>query len=680
MDLSDKITVLSGVGEAIAGKLRLLEVGSVEQLLTYFPRRYNDYSNIVPINKTRPGSVTVKAKINHSHSRRARHGLHITEALASDKTGSVYLVWFNQPYRAAALKSDVEYYISGELGLHRQRISMINPSVELASSFPINTARIVPVYKETKGITSLQIRRAVKQALAYLDLVNESLPEWLLDDNKLIPIRQAIKTMHFPESMSDLARAKKRIGFEEVFDLSLAALMNKNELLHEVAFSIPFNQELAVNFVNKLPFKLTDEQRAVAWRILQDIDKTIPMNRLVEGDVGTGKTVVAAMASYMAITQGFQVALMAPTELLARQHANTIYNVLKPLKLDSRVDLLIGSQSSRQKTQAIAKLATGEISFIIGTHALIQEKVSLKKLGLIIIDEQHRFGVSQRQALILKSGHMPHMLSMTATPIPRSLQLTLYGDLDISIIRHKPYTNLAIQTIIVPLNRRTEVYESLVETIKNKKQIFVVCPLISESAALPFRSAEKVYKELSGGVYKDFRVGLLHAKLKTDEKEKIMSDFVNRKLDVLVATTIVEVGVDIPNANVMVVESPERFGLAQIHQLRGRVGRSSEQGFCYLVLDDNSEPSARLRALETTSDGFKLAELDLKIRGPGAIYGVMQHGHNELDLKIAKLTDQELIMEARQAAQKFIDKKENLLQYVQLNERVIRIRSVTNLN
>jgi len=677
MELSDKVTVLKGVGNAVAQKFNNLEIYTIEDLLTYYPRKYNDFSEIVPIGKAKPGPISIKAKIVSSHTRRARRGMTITEALASDDSGSIYLVWFN---RASSLKEDAEYYISGEFGLHRQRMSMINPSVEMVVSFPVNTARIVPVYKETKGVSSLQLRKAVKEALVYLNLVKESLPQWMLNDFKLIPIAQAIETMHYPATSKDLALAKRRVAFEEIFDLSLASLLDKNELLSEKALSVKYKQNLADSYIDNLEFKLTNEQKSSAWQILKDIEKTTPMNRLLEGDVGTGKTVVACMGAFMAINEGYQVALMAPTELLAKQHGETIHKLLKPHKLDHRVGLLIGSQTEKQKKLLIEKLSSGEISFIIGTHSLLQERVNLKKLALIIIDEQHRFGVKQRQTLLLKSGHMPHLLSMTATPIPRSLQLTLYGDLDVSIIKTKPYSDLPVLTEIITLNKRTELYENLTKQLDLKKQIFVVCPLISDSVGINFRSAEKVFAELSRGVYKKFSVGLLHSKLKTEEKEKIMKDFTEHKIDVLVATTIIEVGINIPNANVMVVEGAERFGLAQVHQLRGRVGRNHEQGYCYLLLEDNNRPSNRLIALESTTDGFKLAELDLQIRGPGVIYGVMQHGHDVLDLKVAKLTDQDLIMEARQAAKAFIDKKENLLHYIQLNERIERIRSVTNLN
>lgn len=676
--MSDSITNLKGVGDSVAKKLKILNVETIEDLLYYYPRRYDDYSKVSLISQAKPGMVTIEAKIKQAIGRYSRKGLHITEGVATDKSGSMRLIWFNQPYRAAAIDHAKDYYISGEFGLNRQHFSMLNASVELTSNFPVNTARIVPIYRETKGLKSTKIRQAIKSATPYFSLIKETLPEWLLGQYKLMPRVEAIKNMHFPESDVGMDEAKRRLGFEEVFSLSLAALLNKQSLLTTEAIRIPFNEELAKKFASSLPFKLTDEQRKVVWQIYLDIQKTSPMNRLVEGDVGTGKTVVATMAAVMAMKQGFQVAFMAPTELLARQHAETIYKLLKPLALQDDLGLLIGSLSNNQKKTAQKRLKSGEIRFIIGTHSLVQEKVSLAKLGLVIVDEQHRFGVKQRQALQAKAGHMPHVLSMTATPIPRSLQLTLYGELDVSLIRTKPYTDLPVKTKIINLNQRANMYASTVDKLKAGEQIFVVCPLISQNDDLPFRSAEEVYDELSKGVFKDYRVGLLHAKLKTDEKESIMEDFVAHNLDILVATTIIEVGVHVQNATVMVIESAERFGLAQIHQLRGRVGRSSAQGHCYLLLDDNNQPSNRLRALESNTDGFKLAELDLMIRGPGAIYGTYQHG--QLDLRVAKLDDFKLIQEARRAAKSFIDKNDNLLQYEELYERVTRLRSVTNLN
>jgi len=435
---------------------------------------------------------------------------------------------------------------------------------------------------------------------------------------------------------------------------------------------------LAKAFVDNLPFTLTDAQRKSVWQVYQDLEKTQPMNRLIEGDVGSGKTVVATMAALMAIKQGYQVALMAPTELLARQHAETIYDLLKPVGMENTVSLLIGGLKPAQKKEAQAKIKSGDIGFIIGTHALIQEKVDMHKLGLVIIDEQHRFGVEERKKLQAKAGHAVHVLNMTATPIPRSLALTLYGEMDISIIDVKPAGRKPILTKICSPNSRKQLYEQIEKELASGRQMFVVTPLISDSEVLPARSAEEVHGDLSKKIFKHRNVGLLHGKMKPDEKDVIMQQFVRHELDILVSTTVIEVGVNVPNATVMLIENAERFGLAQIHQLRGRVGRSDFQGYAFLMQGDSREPSRRLRALESSSDGFELAELDLEIRGPGAIYGSYQHG--QLDLRIAKLTDVKLIAAARKTAQEFIDKKENLLRYRELHKRVQKLRAVTNLN
>lgn len=736
MVLQSPVTDIKGVGAEVAKKLAVLGVKNIRQLIDYYPRRYDDYSQLVPINLTKPGPVSVKGTIKQAVGRYARRGLHITEAVVSDETGSLRLVWFNQPYRAASLKVGEQYYISGEFGLSYQRLSILNPSVELVSSFPVNTARIVPIYRETKGLKSTQIRKALRETLSLLRSLPETLPSWLVAEERLISRAEAVEQIHFPSSPEDLLIARRRLGFEEVFELTLAALLNKYELLKEEALIIPFDEKLARKFVSHLPFELTDDQRRVVWQIYQDMGKSQPMNRLVEGDVGSGKTVVAAMAALMAISDGFQVALMAPTELLARQHANTIFNLLKPLGMSQQVGLLVGGLKATQKTEVQKRIAGGDVRFMVGTNALIQEKVDMHRLGLVIIDEQHRFGVDQRRELMRKTipkslhlgaaqgasekrpeaykkyaedasqlsnaaksqkqqlsagsasaeaaevrslgGHMPHVLSMTATPIPRSLALTLYGELDISVISHKPANRLAIKTDLISMAGRPKLYSTIDAELAKGRQAFVVCPLITESDFMPGKSAEQVYQELSTGPFKHRRVGLLHGKLKPVEKNAIMQAFVRRDLDVLVSTTVIEVGVDVPNAMVMIVENAERFGLAQLHQLRGRVGRSEYQGYCYLVLGDSQSPSKRLRALEQSADGFKLAEYDLELRGPGAIYGTMQHG--QLDLRIAKLSDTRLIASARKRAQEFIDKRENLLKYKELHENVKRNRAVTNLN
>ncbi|HTB49063.1 MAG TPA: ATP-dependent DNA helicase RecG, partial [Verrucomicrobiae bacterium] len=455
-------------------------------------------------------------------------------------------------------------------------------------------------------------------------------------------------------------------------------LLNKQENQCEHAVKIPYDEQLAVRFSKSLPFTLTDAQRVTVMRIYKDLQKSQPMNRLVEGDVGSGKTVVATMAALMALTQGWQVAFMAPTELLARQHADTIHTLLKPLHKEPLVDLLVGSLKPAQKAKARAAIASGQAQFVIGTQALIQEHVDMRKLALVIIDEQHRFGVDQRKALMAKAGHMPHVLSLTATPIPRSLALTLYGELDVSVLATKPAGRRPVQTRIVSPNSTQQLYQTIDKELDAGRQMFVVCPLITDSAVLDFSSAEKIYEQFKRKDFKHRRVGLLHGKLKPAAKQGIMEQFVRHELDILVSTTVIEVGVDVPNASIMLIESAERFGLAQLHQLRGRVGRGQHHSYCYLMLGDSKPPSRRLRALEQSSDGFKLAELDLELRGPGAIYGTTQHG--QLDLRIAKLTDVKLIAAARTAAQNLLESQENLLKYKQLMAHVNRLRAVTNLN
>lgn len=686
MTLSSPVTELKGVGDALAKRFAVRGIHTLGDLIDYFPRRYDDFSDVTPVAQLRPGAVSIAATIKQAKGRYVRRGMHITEAVASDETGSVRLIWFNQPYREAALKHDQQYFISGQYELSHQRFALMNPSVELASDLPVNTARIVPIYRETKGLTSRQIRAAMVQLRPLISHVPETLPDWVVKDHQLLSRAAALMALHFPASREDLLAARRRLGFEEVFGLSLASLLNKQKLLLEKSPEVPFNADLAKRFVEHLPFQLTDAQKRVVWQIYQDLQRPHPMNRLVEGDVGSGKTVVATMAALMAIEQGYQAAFMAPTELLARQHADTIFKLLEPLGYEQHVTLLTGSLKTAQKKAARAAIADGRARFIIGTQALIQEQVNMQSLALVVIDEQHRFGVDQRTELQVKAGHMPHVLSLTATPIPRSLALTLYGELDVSIINMKPVGRLPIITKLVSPNSRKQLFEAVNEQLDAGRQMFVVCPLITASGEADQEpglapkdvSAEATYERLRKGELKNRRVGLLHGKMKADEKNRIMDEFVTGKLDVLVATTVIEVGVDVPNATVMLIEAPERFGLAQLHQLRGRVGRSGHQGYCYLMLSDSKAPSKRLRALESSNDGFRLAELDLELRGPGAIYGTLQHG--QLDLRMARLTDTELIAEAREAAKHLLETGEDLLQYKELADNVKRLQAVTNLN
>lgn len=678
MKWDSPLTDIKGVGDAVAKKLAGLGLHTVGDLIDNYPRRYNDFSQVTKIADLQPGAITIEATISQVKGRYVRRGMHITEAVATDGEESVRLAWFNQPYREASIKAGQPYFISGVYELSRSRFAVMNPSMELVSEFPVNTARIVPIYRETKGVTSNQLRKYLREAVPLIRTMPETLPAWLIQNENLLSLSKALEAMHFPADNHQLEQARKRLGFEEVFELSLASLLNKHELMQDTSLSIPFDDQLAKKFVGHLPFTLTDAQRKVVWQIYQDMQKTQPMNRLVEGDVGSGKTVVATMAALMAMAEGFQVALMAPTELLARQHAETVFKLLEPLGMADQVTLLVGGMNTKQKNAAYQHIADGHVKFIIGTHAIIQEKVDMHKLGLVVIDEQHRFGVEQRKKLMAKAGHMPHLLSLTATPIPRSLALTLYGELDVSIIDAKPPGRKPIVTEICSPNSRAQLNAKIEKELEAGRQMFVVCPLITESATSKSNSVEKIFEQLSKHDFKHRKVGLLHGKMKPQEKQDIMQQFASHQLDILVSTTVIEVGVDVPNASIMLIEAADKFGLAQIHQLRGRVGRGGHDGYCYLMMSDSSAPPQRLKALERTNDGFKLAELDLELRGPGAIYGTMQHG--QLDLRVAKLTDTHLIAAARNAASAYIEQGEDLLQYPVTYEHVTRLRAVTNLN
>ncbi len=674
---NESVSSINGVGPALKAKLAILGIHTTEDLINFYPRRYEDYSKISQIRSLKPGIVTIKATVKEAKGHYVRRGMHITEAVASDSSGSVRMVWFNQPYRAASIKGGQEYYIRGNFGLSYRRLSIQSPSMELVSDFPIKSARIVPIYRQTKGLKSDQISKLIRDLIPEIRNMSESLPNWLVADYKLMAKNQATEQIHFPDSSAMLEQARQRLGFEEVFHLTLASLLNKEENQHEASRVVEFNQELAVNFTSSLPFKLTDSQRSVVWQIYQDMQGEHPMNRLVEGDVGSGKTIIATMAAVMAIKNGMQAVFIAPTEILAKQHADSMTKLLKPLGMDKEVSLLTGSMNKKTKEKVYKSISSGKTNLIVGTHALIEDKVSMLNLNLVIVDEQHRFGVEQRKKLLAKAGHMPHVLSLTATPIPRTLALTLYGELDISILAEKPVGRSPILTEIIPPSKREKMNELINRQISDGRQVFVVCPLISESSVSERTSAEKVYEQITKE-FKHAKVALLHGKMKSTEKEKNMQDFVENHTNILVSTTVVEVGVDVPNATVMVIENAESFGLAQIHQLRGRVGRGKHQSYCFLTLIDNNSPSARLQALERSQDGFKLAELDLEIRGPGAIYGTAQHG--ALDLRIAQLSDHVLIAQAQFAAKEFIARREKLLQYKELHQKVTQLRKVTNLN
>ena len=676
MDLWSSIEKIKGVGPETARKLAVLGVETIYDLLTFWPRRYDDYSEVLPIKDIEPGAVTVKAMIESIKTKRVRRGMHLTEAVIRDESSAIRVVWFNQPYREKYFKAGKEYYFSGLYDFSFNRYVLQNPTVEEAKEFTANTARIVPIYPQTKGLDSKIIRKTISEITSMFQELSETMPSWVSEQYDFMSYAEAAYQLHWPENQTKLAEARERIGFEEVFAYVLAGQLNKKQIEDEVALPILFNQDFAKQYTKTLPFELTPEQKQCSWEILQDIEREHPMNRLLEGDVGAGKTVVAAMAAYMASKQGIQTAIMAPTELLARQHAVTLANLLEPLGVT--IGLLTSAVKGKPKEALKSQLEEGSLDIVVGTHALLQESVTFKRLGLIVIDEQHRFGVKQRQKLVDKAEKIPHILSMTATPIPRSLALTVYGELDISIINSKPKNRLPIQTNIWSPNSRPQLYQIIDDEIKSGRQAFVVCPLIDESEGSEVKSVNEEVKRLKKDIFKTRRIGTLHGKMKDDEKARVMQDFADKKLDILVSTTVIEVGIDIPNASVMLIEGADQFGLAQLHQLRGRVGRGEYQGYCYLVPTSSQKPSKRLRAMESTRDGFKLAEMDLELRGPGAIYGSKQHG--ALDLKIANISDVALIKNAKKSAAIFIKRSDNLADYPELEKRVQKSLSLTYLN
>ena len=676
MDLWSSIEKIKGVGPETARKLAVLGVETIYDLLTFWPRRYDDYSEVLPIKDIEPGAVTVKAMIESIKTKRVRRGMHLTEAVIRDESSAIRVVWFNQPYREKYFKAGKEYYFSGLYDFSFNRYVLQNPTVEEAKEFTANTARIVPIYPQTKGLDSKIIRKTISEITSMFQELSETMPSWVSEQYDFMSYAEAAYQLHWPENQTKLAEARERIGFEEVFAYVLAGQLNKKQIEDEVALPILFNQDFAKQYTKTLPFELTPEQKQCSWEILQDIEREHPMNRLLEGDVGAGKTVVAAMAAYMASKQGIQTAIMAPTELLARQHAVTLANLLEPLGVT--IGLLTSAVKGKPKEALKSQLEEGSLDIVVGTHALLQESVTFKRLGLIVIDEQHRFGVKQRQKLVDKAEKIPHILSMTATPIPRSLALTVYGELDISIINSKPKNRLPIQTNIWSPNSRPQLYQIIDDEIKSGRQAFVVCPLIDESEGSEVKSVNEEVKRLKKDIFKTRRIGILHGKMKDDEKARVMQDFADKKLDILVSTTVIEVGIDIPNASVMLIEGADQFGLAQLHQLRGRVGRGEYQGYCYLVPTSSQKPSKRLRAMESTRDGFKLAEMDLELRGPGAIYGSKQHG--ALDLKIANISDVALIKNAKKSAAIFIKRSDNLADYQELEKRVQKSLSLTYLN
>jgi len=670
---------VKGVGEKTAEQLEKAGLYTVDDIIHFLPRRHEDFTNASQIAELTPGKVTIRARCEAISTRNVRRGLRITTATLADDSGKVKAVWFNQPYREAQFKSGNEFLFSGDFEFTYNKYQLTNPSAELASEIhaePSHEETLVPTYRAVQGLKSQVVRKILVELKPLITMAPETLPDAIVSSQKLMSRGDALLAMHFPKTHDEMTRAKERLAFEELFHLLLAAAYNKDENAKLHGWEIPFDQSVVKSFVSQLPFALTGAQRMAAWEIIQDFEQPHPMNRLLQGDVGSGKTVVAGLAAMQAAKAGFQSAIMAPTEILATQHAETLSKLLTPFGIE--VGLLTGSVKGSARKTLYEQIANGAVDVVIGTHALIQDTVNFHKLGFVAIDEQHRFGVAQRQKLLQKSENMPHLLAMTATPIPRSLALTLYGELDVSVLNELPKGRKPIETKIWSPNSRDTLYKQIDGQLSSGRQAYVICSLIDENPENDIKSVEAEFKKLKNSVFGHRTIGLLHGKLKAEEKEAVMSSFARGELEILVSTTVVEVGVDVPNATVIMIENADRFGLSQLHQLRGRVGRSSHQSYCQLMMSDSSKPSERLREIEKSNDGFYLAEVDLKLRGPGEVYGRAQHG--ALNLQIATLSDTPLIARVQKEAKAFVARGENLLQYRQLAASVEKYQRLTTLN
>lgn len=677
MNLTTSLLKIKGVGPVTGQQLADAGLHTVGDLIDFLPRKHEDFSEVVLIADIHPGKMTIKARCEKIATRPVRRGLRITTATLVDDSGKLNAVWFNQPYRATQLaKSSDEFFFSGEFEFNYNKYQLSNPSVEKVSDMPVQTDRLLPVYRAIKGLKSQLVRKILAELRPLMTMLPETLPREIIALEGLLSRSDAVLALHFPKTDEDIRRGTERLAFEELFQLLLASQLNRQDNAKLEGWHIPFDQSVVADFVTQLPFDLTGAQRRAAWEVIQDFEKATPMNRLLQGDVGSGKTVVAGLAARQAAASGFQSALMAPTEILATQHAETLGRLLQPFGIT--VGLLTGSVKGQARKTLYEQIASGGVQVVVGTHALIQETVMFHRLGFVVIDEQHRFGVKQRQELLKKSEHMPHLLAMTATPIPRSLALTVYGELDVSILNELPKGRKPIATKIWSPNSRAQLYTKIDEEINAGRQAYVICSLIDENPDNDIKSVQAEYVKLQNSVFKHRRIGLLHGKLKSDEKDAVMTAFAGGHLDILVSTTVVEVGVDVPNATVMLIENADRFGLSQLHQLRGRVGRSSHQSYCYLVTSDSSKPTQRLREVEKSNDGFYLAEVDLKLRGPGEIYGRSQHG--ALNLQIATLSDTKLIARAQKQAKWFAQNDQNLLEYKQLADQVKQYQRLTTLN
>ncbi len=653
MKLGSKVQILPLVGPIYVRRLEKLGIATVEDLLMHVPNRYDDFRVIATIGSLQPGEVvTIRGRVESIKNIYTFHGKIIQKASVSDSEGVIQIVWFNQPFITRTIHKGEYFAFSGKVDQFDRKISLISPSYEaiIGNKAGIHTGRLVPVYPETSGVSSKWLRGRVDYTLKRLLTINEFLPEKICKKFGLENLSIAINAAHFPNNLEEARVGKQRLAFNELLFYQLKSLFRKNEWgKNKVALKLSLDKKVYDEFLSTLSFQLTKSQGRATEEIFEDLKKETPMNRLLEGDVGSGKTVVAAAAAFASFVNGYQTVVMAPTQILANQHFNTLKRIFDRFKV--RVSM-VSSEG--------VKKDLGKTDIFVGTHALIHKKVKFEKVALVIIDEQHRFGVEQRAHLVKKSGlrnRAPHILTMTATPIPRTVALTIYGDLDLSTLDELPKGRKPITTWIVPPQKRVGAYNWIREQIeKNFVQAFVVCPLIEESHIETMKDVKAVTSEYENlkRTFSGLNLGLLHGRQTLKVKNEVLTDFKEKKTHILVATPVVEVGIDVTNATIMIIEGAERFGLAQLHQLRGRVGRGEVKSYCLLFTQSHSlKVRSRLEALRKSFSGFELAELDLEMRGPGEFMGTKQHGFPEL--KIASWSDTDLIKKTRTVAQDALD-------------------------
>ena len=660
INIDTEVQYVKGVGPQRAVLLEKLGIKSVRDLLYYLPRDWVDRSNLTPIIKARPGELeTLQGVVIASETRQVRPRLRITRVTIKDHTGFISGVWYNQPYIEKVLKRGFEVIFHGKIDTYRNYLQIAGPEYEIMDDEPgesntsVNMNRIVPIYPLTDKLYQKQLRRIIKNALdIYLPALSDDMPVSVIKKYSLAGLKASIYSLHFPENFESLKAGKRRIVFDEFFYLQLAFLLRRLGIKKEKGIIFASAGGMYDNFIKSLPFGLTGAQKRVLSEIGADVISGSPMNRLLQGDVGSGKTIVALAACVMAKQGDFQSAIMAPTEILAQQHFRSSDALFKGQGITC--GFLSGAMPKAKRAKIIERIGNGEIDIVIGTHALIQDDVIFRNLGLVVIDEQHRFGVMQRMALVKKGREPVHSLIMTATPIPRTLSMTVYGDTDVSIIDEMPPGRKPIKTHVFESGDTGTIYSFLEQRLRNGEQVYAVYPLVAESEKVDLKSAIEMEKELSAR-FRDFKTAIIHGRMKKDERDAVMTSFRNKQTDILVATTVIEVGIDVPDASVIMIEHADRFGLSQLHQLRGRVGRWEKQSYCILVGDPHTEDSIkRLKTMEETQDGFKISEKDLEIRGPGEFLGTRQHGISEF--KVANIfTDRSELFLAREAASAVVD-------------------------